>query len=199
MSSVSTAAAFTADPAFGSRQRRLDGIELPTRGTRNASPCGHSGWRCERTAAVAVLHRPVDSGRRTGCRSSRGAGAGRGRLPAPSPLRELVHVRVTRGLRVDGARRVEKSCSEFTQSCATGCGAGGPGRDLHETVLSISLLAALPLACAPATALAANGGTAPNGPCVTVSGTVVSVNTARRNSSRRVRAPLYRRATTARL
>jgi hypothetical protein len=42
----------------------------------------------------------------------------------------------------------------------------------------ISLLAALPLACAPATALAANGGKAPHGPCVAVSGTVVSVNVA---------------------
>ncbi len=44
----------------------------------------------------------------------------------------------------------------------------------------ISLLAALPLACAPATALAANGRTAPGGPCVAVSGTVVSVDTARK-------------------
>jgi hypothetical protein len=43
----------------------------------------------------------------------------------------------------------------------------------------ISLLAALPLACAPATALAAPGGNAPHGPCVTVSGTVVSVDTTR--------------------
>ena len=43
----------------------------------------------------------------------------------------------------------------------------------------ISLLAALPLACAPATALAAPTVSAPTGPCVTVSGTVVSVDTTR--------------------
>lgn len=46
----------------------------------------------------------------------------------------------------------------------------------------ISLLAVLPLACAPATSLAARGnaqGSQPNGPCVAVTGTVVSVDTAR--------------------